>query len=106
MEVFKLYDFDKDGKINHEELTSLVNDLLMLIDTIMRAEMSEAEQLMNNAMEAGEGVDALTKKMFEEIDTNKNGFIDWEELVNYMCALAILVGKPPPTPESLRAVFV
>ncbi len=43
MEVFKLYDFDKDGKINHEELTSLVNDLLMLTDTIMRAEMSEAE---------------------------------------------------------------
>ncbi len=48
-EVFRRYDFDKDGKINHQELTSLVNDLLMLIDMIMRAEMSDTEVLMHNA---------------------------------------------------------
>jgi Ca2+-binding EF-hand superfamily protein len=88
------------------ELQVMLNDLLMIVDTIMKAERIEVEVLMKMALEDDEGKDILGKKMFEEIDSNSNGFIEWQELVDYMVGLSRLTGKPPPTPESLKAIFV
>ncbi len=84
----------------------MVKDLLMLIDSIRRVEGSDAEVLMKNAKETEKGKDVLALIMFSEMDTNQNGFIEWQELVDYMVGLSRLTHKPPPTPETLKAIFV
>ena len=84
----------------------MVKDLLMLIDSIRRVEGTDAEVLMKNAKETEKGKDVLALIMFAEMDTNQNGFIEWQELVDYMVGLSRLTGKPPPDLETLKAIFV
>ena len=59
------------------ELQVMVNDLLLLLDKINRELGIWAEVLTKNVLHNEEGCCILSKEMFAEMDTNKNGFIEW-----------------------------
>lgn len=66
--LFKIYDIDGDGLIQHKELQH-----------VMRACMEE------NGMEfSEEQIDDLTHAMFEDADTNNRGAITYEALKNQL----------------------
>ena len=43
----------------------------------------------------------MIKEMFEKIDSNKNGFIEWTELTSFLIRLSHKLTIPLPTPDDI-----
>jgi len=94
-EAFNIFDKDSDGKINAEEIGAVMrnmgvnptdNDLQAMIDRYDDDGNGTIEffEFVNMMAAKFEGNDDNVKKIFEQLDTDKDGLIGKEELIEFM----------------------
>ena len=74
--MFNKYDTDNSGCLSQVELQKLVAESFK--DYIRKASGDEALTAVKNM------IDALTKEIFKELDSNPDGDVQWEEFKDYM----------------------
>ena len=47
----------------------------------------------------------MIKQIFMNIDTNKSGFIEWDELKNFMCMFAQMMNMEEPSDKQLKMTY-
>ena len=103
-------DKNKDGKLSFEETKSALVDLIINLWT---QKENEAEKEASKKIRAEylttlkdeSKIDAAVRAIFEKYDVDKNGYLDQMELTNYMRAMNMKLGLPPPTNPEIVEVF-
>ena len=93
-QLFKLLDENKDGKLSFDEMTDLLEDIVLIVmDEFDNQFMALQYQ---DIITEKDKLDEVARKLFDEYDENKNGFIEFGELAKFMQAFAEIFNLPKP----------
>mmetsp|Transcript_16118 Transcript_16118/g.34879 ORF Transcript_16118/g.34879 Transcript_16118/m.34879 type:complete len:218 (+) Transcript_16118:150-803(+) len=93
LEVLKELDRDRDHRLNKEELSSF-----------LRQVFSGQLQLPPRSLSYS-SFEQLTQRVFTHVDQDRNGSIDSSELHDFISALCVEMGVPPPSQAEALGVF-
>ena len=97
----KALDLNKDGKLSFEELKPTI---IEIIKTLYNLEAQQEEQAIQEEDEMI-SEQQMMKDVFEQIDTDGSGFIEWNELENFMNTFSELMGKEKPGKKQIDQIF-